>query len=188
MHILYAEENHVGTTGRNQGKFILTKDKNVFGQELHFISLPYTKENSNYDVQLSGEAEVLYKHRNALTVRAYGECSITYDAGMGYTQGNGRYLELSLNGTKLALGKSVTIDLDEYQKDFAVKTVVCRDAFGNLCVGYSDYLLAVIEIPPRKYDIELGQYDDCGFVRMYKKPVTVNTDDITVTLWKEAFI
>ena len=75
------------------------------------------------------------------------------------------------------------LDLARYMRDFPVHLIISENAFGMLVTGPAHRYVAELDLPARRYAIEVGAADDIGFPRLYRRPQPLNPDDVTLTLW-----
>ncbi len=89
----------------------------------------------------------------------------------------GSKVNYNVNGNKITFKDELTLDLSKYEKDYQVNLDVCNNKDNILIIGLSDYYVAQLEIPERKYT-EVIQEEET-----IRVPQPFNMDDVTLILW-----
>lgn len=89
----------------------------------------------------------------------------------------GAKVDYIVDGNKITFRDELTLDLSKYERDYQVNLDICNNKDNILIIGLSDYYVAQLEIPERKYTEVI---EDEETIRV---PEPFNVDDVTLILW-----
>ncbi len=97
----------------------------------------------------------------------------------------GEKISIAVDGTKVTLEESMTLDLEKYERDFDVHIDICTNEFGFLTFGLSERYATQIDIPARSYNTVIDGEDEEGNPKETQAPVPLDMDNVTITLWSK---
>ena len=105
----------------------------------------------------------------------------------------GAKIPYEVDGTKICFDDDLTVNLAKRQEDWATHIDLCSDKDGSLVIGAprGNFYVAQIDIPAREYE-ETEVVDEHGeqidgdtqpAMKVERKPIPLNMDNVTLTLW-----
>lgn len=82
-----------------------------------------------------------------------------------------------VEGNKITFRDELTLDLSKYERDYQVNLDICNNKDNILIIGLSDYYVAQLEIPEKKYTEVIQEEETIRVAEPF------NMDNVTLVLW-----
>lgn len=97
---------------------------------------------------------------------------------------DGQKINYAVNGSKIVLDDTISVNLAKFQKDNDNEIDVCLDEDMELTTGLGRWYVANIIIPAKEYKlVDAGTKDKDGNEMFNKVAQPLNMDEVTLVLW-----